>query len=892
MTADGRVTVLHEFDGRDGSSPAAPLLAAIDGNLYGTTEMGGSSRNAGTVFRITTDGVFTVLHVFTDPDGSIPRAALIEGADGFLYGTTASGGLISSPPPSFGSGTIFRISTSGTLTTLHVFTGSDGTGGPSAPLVQSPDSSFYGTTRGDGTHPGAVFRLAPDGTLTVLHRFNDTPSGTIPNALTLASDGNFYGTTTNGGLSGFGVAYAMSPDGTFSVVHSFAGGSSDGAQPDATLIQGFDGALYSTTQAGGLWNNGTAFRITLSGVVTVMHSFGASGDVGSPVQLIQANDGDFYGAALGGAYGLGAIFHMTSAGDVVSEHNFEAGPDGANPNASLVQASDLNFYGTTLHGGRFDNGTVFRMTPDGTVTVLHDFAGAPDGAQPLANLIQANDGALYGTTLSGGNAGNWGTVFRMTLDGLVTILHSFSDGPDGARPYAPLIQAADGNLYGTTNGSFFSLGSGASFEVIRSDFGSAFGLIQGTDGYFYGVGSTVTHGDVFRMTSDGSVTALHNFDDFSQGAGPIGPLLQASDGNFYGMTGFGGALNYGTAFRVSTDGTFTLLHSFAGGHDGRRPAGGLVQALDGSLYGVTNLGGGVTAKSTNGGGTIFQLTLDGTETVLHAFGTPSSDGANPTAGLIQGLDGNLYGTTSGGGSLNGGTAFRLTLPDLVVSSLTVPSVAGAGATISLKDSTKNQGYSTCPSSTTQFFLSQDTILDPSDVLLGSRAVKQLPGGSSNSGSTAITVPAVAAGVYYVIAKADGPNDIVEGNESNNTLAKKILIGPDLTVTSISAPATVQVGTTIMISDVTSNQGGASDEVETVTGFYLSPTSTKLATPLGQRAVPVLAANTTDSGMISVTIPADTVPGTYYIVADADDTNVVAEASETNNKRGTKITITK
>jgi uncharacterized repeat protein (TIGR03803 family) len=363
---------------------------------------------------------------------------------------------------------------------------------------------------------------------------------------------------------------------------------------------------------------GGAFGQTLTNLWT----FGSGGGQGYfPFEsLVQATDGNFYGTVgSGGTSNDGAVFRITPTGSLTNLHSF-TGSDGAFPSAELVQGSDGNFYGTTSEGGTSTNcgggcGAVFQITPTGTLTNLHSFTGL-DGANPQAALVEGSDGNFYGTTYGDGLSSS-GNVFRISPAGTLTNLHSFS-GPDGAFPYAGLLLADDGNFYGTT-------------------------YLGGASG----------SGTVFRITPSGSLTNLHSFSG-PDGASPRAALVEGTDGNFYGTTYTGGTSGSGAVFRITTSGSLTNLHSFSG-NDGASPWAALVLGSDGNFYGTTYLGG------TNKDGTIFRITPSGSLTNLHMFAS-GRDGAFPQDALIQGSDGNFYGTTVNGGTNGVGTVFKLTVP--------------------------------------------------------------------------------------------------------------------------------------------------------------------------------------------------------------------------------------
>ena len=392
---------------------------------------------------------------------------------------------------------------------------------------------------------------------------------------------------------------------------------------------------------------------------TTLVNFDQTDGADSVASLIQGTDGDFYGTTkFGGAnntcyQGCGTVFKMTPQGTLTTLHSFD-GTDGAYPDAGLVQASDGNFYGTTSFGGTnldcvffpvlgdIGCGTVFKITPEGTLTTLHSFCAqtyCTDGGLPFAGLVQGTDGNLYGTTEAGGIINcppsvPCGTVFKITPEGTLTTLYSFcfqSNCADGNAPYGTLVQASDGNFYGTT-------------QYGGNNF----------NGYYSGT--------IFKITAGGTLTTLYSFcfqSNCADGAFPAAGLVQANDGNFYGTTSSGGSNGgYGTVFKITPGAMLTTLYSFGGVHGyGGTPVDALVQATDGNFYGTTVYGGAHYYY-----GMIFRITPSGHLTTMHSFDI--TDGSFPDAGLLQATNGNFYGTTSNAGA-NGncpsgcGTVFSL-----------------------------------------------------------------------------------------------------------------------------------------------------------------------------------------------------------------------------------------
>jgi uncharacterized repeat protein (TIGR03803 family) len=701
--------VVHAFPGLPGT-PTSRLLQGSNGLLYGTLLQAGP-KAAGSVFVGSVNSANRAygirLRTFDGSDGRWPTAGLVEGSDGAFYGTTLAGGAAD-------QGTVFRITTLGQFTSLHSFQGADGAR-PFAGLVEADDGNLYGTTTAGGAHDrGTLFKVTPAGVLTTVHSFAGEEGARPWGALVQATDGHLYGTAREGGL-GWGTVFRLTLAGAVEVLHRFdLGGSQAGIHPVAGLIQGQDGALYGTT-AGAESSSplASAFRITLSGDLTVIRSF-MDTDLGSPVGgVIQGQDGALYGTALTRSPGRGAVFRIGAGGALTTVHAF-TGPDGAEPYGGLIQASDGRLYGLTMLGGDRDHGTVYRVTTTGVFTSLGSF-GSFDGGSPSGGVIRATDGHFYGTTTFGGPY-NRGTVFRVAAGGQLTQLHLFT-GPDGATPQSGVIQARNGLLYGVTSqggahgrGTVFVMTLGGAFQTLHSfdapvNFASlgAAPLIEGRDGALYGIIDglpAVQPGVVFRISPAGAFTLLATIPEAR------GPLVEAPDGNFYGTTFPLPFLTtrQGSVFRMTPSGVVSTVAEFLCDTPtgpcphGAGPAGGLLAASDGALYGVTTLrlpqvqptvfrvdeNGlavvarfeegflasslieasdgrfyGTAAVGQNAANAVYSVTAGGDISTLHVFS--SAQGANLSSPLLETQPGVFYGTAREGGVATHGVVYRFTV---------------------------------------------------------------------------------------------------------------------------------------------------------------------------------------------------------------------------------------
>jgi uncharacterized repeat protein (TIGR03803 family) len=392
----------------------------------------------------------------------------------------------------------------------------------------------------------------------------------------------------------------------------------------------------------------TALSISANSSQTTL--YGIDGQYAQPAgTLVQAPDGYFYGDT-----NLAPdIFKVDLSGNFTSVYPFTGGASGQDPQGTLVLGTDGLVYGTTTNDGATGDGTVFKVDTSGTYTLLYTFTGSEDGAQPYGGLVQGTDGNFYGTTILAGTY-NGGTMFKIDSSGNFTVLHSFNPSSEGYSPNGNLVQGTDGDFYGLNQG-----------------------------------GGTDSLGTVFKANASGDMTTLYNFTGLADGSNPVSGLIQGTDGNFYGQTEQGGSGGVGVIFKMSATGSFTPLYSLQAYQDGGYPQGKLVEGSDGHFYGLGAFDGNGEA------GTMFSIDSSGNFTVLYSF-DGGADGGYLYGSLVQGSDGAFYGTGSGGGPADTGVIFRLaTVPALAGPvTLTVPASVTHGLSFVLSYTVANASSKT------------------------------------------------------------------------------------------------------------------------------------------------------------------------------------------------------
>jgi len=621
-TTTGTVTALHHFNPTTGGYPYGSLIQTSNGLLYGMTNSGGLN-NYGVIFSYDyTNNIYTDLWDLNSADGEYPYGNLFQASTGLLFGMTSNGG-------NENVGTIFTFNTtSDTLIVLMSFdtlNNANSSGGqPRSTLIQANDGMLYGTARNNGANGwGTLFQLDPSSfVFTKLYDFTGI-DGFFPNgSLIQGIDGLLYGMTQgfitephDGSIYSFNTVNL-----TFQTRYGFY--ILGVGNPFGSLHQASNGTMYGMTYhgVGGVGDSaGVLFSFYPSiDSLAILHQFDSAAGNYSEGSLIYLNN-KFYGmTSSGGQYGSGVIFNFDTLTNTYNDlYDFYGGRDGNYPYGTLVKANNGLLYGMTEYGGTNGVGTIFSVDPvSNTYNYLYSFDGIPHGSYPTGSFLLANDGNLYGTTQFGG-ANNSGTVFIYDIAGDSVIVKDKFDSIAGV-PSSALIQGTDGYLYGVTSGHGlgdfgelfrFNISTGAIHNLMLFDstsIGYPWGsLLQATNGMLYGMsckGSLDNVGSIFSYDITNNTWAIVYHLSLLSGGNPFGNLIQASDGNIYGLTQYGGNQGYGTLFKLNpNDNTVHAEHAFTHTFtfEGYYPFGSLIQSRNGKLYGMTSVGGG-GANDTSG----------------------------------------------------------------------------------------------------------------------------------------------------------------------------------------------------------------------------------------------------------------------------------------------------
>lgn len=671
----GNQSVEYAFGDNPGMSPQyIRLCEASNGKLYGMTSSGGAT-GTGVLFEYDIDaGAYTKLLDFGGTArGSSPQGRLIEATSGKLYGMTSSGGSNS-------YGVIFEYDyTTSTFTKKLDFDGTATGRNPYGGLVLASNGMLYGMTRIGGTsNLGVLFEYDYiTSTYTKKFDFDGATNGSNPcGNLVEASNRNLYGLTRIGGANELGVLfeYDYNTD-TFTNKFDFDG-ATIGSSPYGSLVEADNGKLYGLTYSGGSYNYGVLFDYDPSNDnYNAIFEFDGSSTGSNPYgSLSLASNGMLYGMTFqGGANNYGVLFEYDiTSSTLTNKVDFDGTSKGRNPKGSLVQSSDQLLYGMTFSGGTNNSGVLFEFNPaTSTCTKKLDLNIAPDGKSPYGSIVQSYNGKFYGMTYSGGTDG-LGVLFEYDPGSSVyTKKVDFAGSSNGSYPYGSLIQASNGKLYGMTysggtngTGVLFEYDPAGSTYTKKIDFdGATYGsnpfgsLVLANNGKLYGMtfqGGTSSKGVLFEYDPTTSIfTKKLDFTGSANGSNPYGQLMQASNGKLYGMTNLGGTSNKGVLFEYDPfTSAYTKKVDFSGTANGSNPYGSLIEASDGKLYGMTFLGG------TSNYGVLFEFDPATSNFNKELDFTGTANGRNPYGSLILAPNGNLYGMTYQGGTNALGVIFE------------------------------------------------------------------------------------------------------------------------------------------------------------------------------------------------------------------------------------------
>ena len=630
--------------------------------LWSMTSEGGQDR-AGTIFSMDLTGSNYYEKPFTvENSGAYPSGALFKASNGLLYGFGSSGGIND-------KGVLFSFNPIGNIYNVQFDFDSINGSYPTGTLIQSNNGLLYGMTPEGGINNcGVIFNFNPVGNVFNKLLDLDSVDGSFPQgSLMQASNGLFYGLTKDGGINNVGVLFNFNPVGNV-YTKLIDLDAINGANPYGSLLQAGNGLLYGLTPSGGVNGAGVLFSFNpASNNFIKLFDFDGTNGANPFASLIHAGNGLLYGTTRsGGINGEGVLFSFNTAGNIYTKLLDFDGINGSVPTGSLSQGSDSLLYGTTASGGLNNQGVLYSFNTNGNVfSSLYDFDGT-NGNSPRGTLIQTSNGLLYG--IANGGIYSYGVIFNFNPDSnAYSKLLDFNASSVGSKPYGSLMQARNGLLYGMTLwGGTQDVGVMFSFDHVTGDYyklldfdgsnGSrpSGSLIQSGNGLLYGLtigGGIYNKGVLFSFNPVGNIySVLLDFDGINKGQFPAGSLLQASNGLLYGMTLGGGINNQGVIFSFNPVGNvYSKLFEFDI-INGAIPRGNLIQANNGLLYGIAEDGG------LNNTGVLFSFNTAGNVySKLFDFG--NTNGAYPYGSLFQADNGLLYGMSSGGGSNGRGVLF-------------------------------------------------------------------------------------------------------------------------------------------------------------------------------------------------------------------------------------------
>lgn len=672
--SNGKVETLVDLNVTTGTGPTAALVSAPDGNLYGTCSAGGANQ-FGTLFRVSPAGVFTKLIDFTGIAGARPGSVpgeLVLHPDGNFYGTTGAGG-------STGFGTVFKVTTAGVYTVLATFSGNTGSNKGSQPTgcLAISGTNLYGLTRfGGAGNLGSAYRITTSGVFTSLFDFTGAaglrPGANPDGGLVFHTDGNLYGTAEYGGSGSFGTAFRLTTGNAFTLLHQFSDPTA--SQPVGELVEGTDGLLYGAAATGSSSGFGGWFRISTGGIYELRASFSGSNGAAPRAGLVRTAAGTLLGVTSAGGPGqLGVVCSMENSGlfSVLAPLSPDAG---WHPSGAPIAIGGGNYAFPVAFGGNLGGGTIVSWSQvSGGLTISP--ISPTIGSQPDGRLTAFNN-EFWGLASTGGSA-NAGATFSFSPGSGIALRNSHAISA-GSRSEGPLTPVG-GELYGVsreggleTRGTLFSLNSTAVRTPVLSFTGTSNNfpgraprgpLALAPNGALYGLselGGSSNLGVIFKFIPPETYQVIAEFEVIGPNS-PRGGFVM-SGGFLYGTTSLGGTQNSGSIIRLNPNNdTWTSVASFA--TTAGTPEGELIAASDGSIVGFVTSGG-----TSNAGGIFRYHPSTGLQIISTLTGTNGSaisnntSGIKFTGGLAELSSGEFIGVASGGGSGGGGVFFSLINP--------------------------------------------------------------------------------------------------------------------------------------------------------------------------------------------------------------------------------------